>query len=70
MLEVRRRSGLQKETSDYFKFPNRSLEKKVFKIQEFNGFFWEINDLTSTLFEFRQSCRDKLLALYLGLLPE
>ena len=46
------------------------MERKVFKIQELNCFFWEINDFTSLLFEFRQAGRDKLLSLYLGLLSK
>ena len=55
----------RKETHDYYKFQNRSFEKKSFKIDEWNNFLWEVNDLTNSMFEMRQAGKEKLLALYL-----
>ena len=62
-------SGRQ-ETHDVFKFQNGSYLKKNFKLVELNSFFWEINDFTSQICELRQTGKDKLLALYLGLMPK
>ena len=60
----------RKETHDYYKFQNRSFEKKSFKIDEWNNFLWEVNDLTNSMFEMRQAGKEKLLALYLSLMPK
>ena len=62
-------SGHQ-ETQDFFKFQNGSFVKKKFKLVELNSFFWEVNDFTSNVCELRQTGKDKLLALYLGLMTK
>ena len=58
------------ETDNFFKFQNRSMEKRQFKLAEMNSFFWEVNEFTSSICEMRQTGREKLLALYLGLMPK
>ena len=46
------------------------MEKKQFKLSELNSFFWEVNEFTSTICELRQTGREELLALYLGLISK
>ena len=66
---VTEQNGCQ-ETQACLKFQNGSYVKKMFKFEEFNSFFWEVNEFTSNLFELRQTGKDKLLAVYLALMPK
>ena len=54
---------------DHLIFHN-GVEKKAFKLTEFNPTLWGINMLTSKILEMRAAGKNELLALYLSLLPQ
>ena len=64
---VKLRNG-RGEEGDYMMIQNRSLEKKSFKISEFNPFLWTVNEFTTCINALRTEGKLDLLALYLSLL--
>ena len=59
----------QGQAWDHLVFSN-GVEKKAFKLTEFNPTLWGINVITSKILEMRSAGKNELLALYLSLLPQ